>query len=215
MIKAVLFDLDGVVADTDKSRFIILQELLSKRNLSLGHHLYKKSVGARTQSFLREVFGTDKLSDQDIVEIYNERKVLLHQNPQKYIVAQPGVVECCEKFHKAGITLAVASSSLEKEIKLVLENVGISEYFSVMVGSDGGRKPKPDPQIYLDCCAAVGFSPQECVAIEDSPRGVQSAQAAGCFCFAVTYTHDASELSAADQIISTLLEINPEQLVAL
>jgi HAD superfamily hydrolase (TIGR01509 family) len=209
MIKAVMFDLDGVISDTDRTRFDLLKILLKKRGLILNEADYKKSVGRRTEIFLKDLLG-DKLTDNEIKEIYIERKKEYRNNPEKYVLSQPYAFECCKKLSKAGFALAIASAAQEKDIKIVLNKLNILQFFKTIVGSDLIKNMKPHPETYLRCMKELQLSKDECIAIEDSPTGIGSAKNAGAVCVAVTYTHTEDELSEADRIITSLSQLTLE-----
>ena len=201
--------MDGVITDTDKTRFILLQKLLKKRNIDLKNNLYRKSVGKRTKVFLKEVLG-DALSDNDIEKIFLERKAEYHKNPKKYILTMPYAISCCQKLLSLKYKLAIASSSEKRDIKLVLKNTGLLPCFKIIIGSDDVKTPKPNPEVYLESIKKLKLKKTECLAIEDSPIGIKAAKSAGLFCVAVTYTHSKKELSQADLIISSLNQLNPK-----
>jgi HAD superfamily hydrolase (TIGR01549 family) len=187
----------------------LLKILLKKRGLVLDEADYKKSVGKRTELFLKELFG-DKLSDDEIREIFLERKAEYRNNPEKYVAKQPHSAECCKKLFDAGYILAIASATGEKDIKIVLNKLNILELFKVIIGSDLIKNMKPHPETYLKCVEELGLSKEGCIAIEDSPTGIKSAKNAGLTCVAVTYTHEENELAEADKIITSLDKLTPE-----
>lgn len=208
MIKAVIFDLDGVISDTDRTRFDLLKILLERKGLLLKEEDYEKSIGKRTETFLKELFSRE-LSDQEIKEIYSARKEEYHKNPANYIISQPSSFECCKKLYEAGFTLAIASASEERDIRSVLNELKLLPFFKIIVGSDKIKHAKPNPETYLKCVENLKMDKKECVAIEDSPIGVESAKGAGVMCIAVTYTHEKNKLEEADKIITSLAELTP------
>jgi beta-phosphoglucomutase len=209
MAKAIIFDLDGVLSNTDRTRFDLLKILLEKRGLVLNETDYKKSVGRRTEIFLKDLF-RDKINDDEIKNIYTERKKEYRQNPAKYILSQPYAFECCKRLHEAKFILAIASAAEENDIKLVLSKLNILSFFKIIVGSDLVKNMKPHPETYLKCVKKLKLSKDECLAIEDSPTGIKSARDAGLACIAVTYTHTEGELNEADKIIPSLSQLTPE-----
>jgi len=209
MIKAIIFDLDGVISDTDRTRFDLLKILLEKKGQILKETDYKKSVGRRTEIFLKDLFG-DKLTDDEIKNIYIERKEEYRSNPEKYVLSQPNAFECCQKLFEADFTLAIASAAQEKDIRIVLSELNVLQFFKIIVGSDLIKNMKPHPETYLKCIEELQLSSKECIAIEDSPTGIKSAKNADLTCVAVTYTHIKDELNEADKIITSLNQLIPE-----
>ncbi|MFA6255446.1 MAG: HAD family phosphatase [Patescibacteria group bacterium] len=209
MIKAIIFDLDGVIADTERTKFDLLKILLKQRGIILAEADYKKSVGIKIVIFLKKYFGNE-LTDAEINNIFFERKEELHRNPAKYVIEQPYAVDCCKKLFEAGFILAIASASDEKDVKLVLSQLNILQFFKTIISSDSVENYKPHPETYLKCVEKLQLPTQECIAIEDSPTGVKSAIAAGLACVAVTYTHSKDELNEANEIIDSLDQLTPE-----
>jgi len=208
MIKAVIFDLDGVLADTEHSRFRELKKILQHRRITLHDDDYKKCVGRRTKVILTELFG-DRLSESEMDEISLQWKEIYSQRPQTIIRSQPYAHECCKILHEAGYTLAIASSTGEGSIKIVLEMLQISTFFHIVVGSEFIKQNKPHPETYETCIGKLHFPKQQCIAIEDSPTGIRSAKGAGLTCIGITQTHHASELHEADKIVNSLQELTP------
>lgn len=209
MIKAIIFDLDGVISNTERTRFDLLKILLEKRGLILNKSDYKKSVGRRTEIFLKDLFG-NKLNDGEIRNIYIERKEEYHKNPAKYVLSQPYAFECCKKLFETGFVLAIASAAEKRDIKLVLNKLNILPFFKTIVSSDLIKNMKPHPEIYLKCIKELQILKEECIAIEDSPTGIKSAKSAGLMCVAVAYTHAEDELKEADKIIMSLNQLTPK-----
>ena len=212
MVKAIIFDLDGVIADTERTKFDLLKILLKKRGIILNEADYKKSVGIKIPIFLKNHFGNE-LSDDEIKSIFIERKEELHRNPTKYVIAQPQAIECCKKLFEAGYILAIASASDEKDIKLVLNELNILQFFKTIVSSDSIKNYKPHPETYLKCVEKLQLPKEECIAIEDSPPGVKSAKTAGLTCVAVSYTFTKDELDEANKIVNSLDQLTPEFVV--
>lgn len=211
MIKAVIFDLDGVISNTDLTRFSTLRELLKERGIDLDQSLYPESIGERTEVFLRKHYG-NALSDEEITTINGKRKSLIRQFPEKYIQAMPAVKQCLETLNDSSLIFAVASSANRDIIDITLKTLKIAQYFKVIVGSDEISKSKPDPETYLKCIEKLSLGSEECVAVEDSVPGIKSAKAAGVKCIAVTYSHPRELLKDADLIIDSLEELTPEHL---
>jgi HAD superfamily hydrolase (TIGR01549 family) len=202
MIKAVIFDMDGVISDTDKTRFLLLKDILKARGLELDDKDYKKSIGVRTHAFLHAMF-----PKADIDSISRERKEEFRKHPDKYIEPLPYVKECILWLHRSGYKLGIASMALRQDIEMVLQAIKVKELFSFIASSEDISRGKPSPDIYLHAIKGLGFQAEECIAIEDSPIGIEAAKAAGLKCIGVTYTHSRDELKNADVVIDSLEEL--------
>ncbi len=206
MIKAVIFDLDGVISDTDRTRFDLLKKLLKNRGISLMAMDYPQIIGKRTKTFLTEKFGS-LLTDLDIEQICSDRIQEFRKNPTKYIYSQPYVNKCCQTLFNSGFILAIASNTQTVDITKILNQLKILSFFKIIIGSDSVTNFKPHPELYLKCLEELNLAKDECIAIEDSPTGIKSAKSAGIFCVAVTYTHNAEELTMADHITNSLNKV--------
>lgn len=204
-MKAIIFDMDGVIADTDKTRFILIQKLLKTRGINIPHSKYKETIGRGTLDVLHNA-AKAFLSEGEIKKVYREREREYLEHPERYVIAQPNAVSTIKKLQKQ-FSLAVASGSNHAAIENVVHYLKITKYFSVMVGKDEVEHSKPSPDVYLECLLKLGVDPKDAIVIEDSPIGIEAAKAAGIYTIAVTHTHEISELQKADAIIDDLKDI--------
>jgi beta-phosphoglucomutase len=211
MIKAVIFDLDGVITDGERSRFELLKKMLAAKGVPMNDNLFSNIVGIRTMTFLKKYFSA-KLSQTELSEIYARRLSEFKEHPEKYIIPMPYIKECVEKL-SLKYRLAIGSSNKISEIEQVLNFIGIRDKFEILVGSNLVENPKPAPDIYLAAVQKLNLTNKNCIAVEDSPIGIEAAKAAGLYCIAVTYTTPRAELqkTGADLIIESLKEL-PELL---
>lgn len=128
----------------------------------------------------------------------------------------PGALEALKRLRAWGLRLGLASSSQHAVIAAVLKRLGLTQAFEVVVSAEDAVAGKPHPEVYLRAAAALGVEPGACVAIEDSPKGVAAAKAAGMACVAVARPPvSPAELGAADAVIGSLDELNAGLLDAL
>ena len=207
MIKAVIFDMDGVITDGERSRFELLKKLLAAKGVHLDNKLFSKIVGIRTMTFLKKHF-SGKLPQTELDEIYGHRLSEFRDHPEKYITPMPYIKECVEKL-SGHYRLAIGSSNKIFEIEQVLGFIGIRDKFEILIGSNLVKNPKPAPDIYLAAVQKLNLAPEECIVVEDSPVGIEAAKAAGLTCIAVTHTTPRAELqkTGADRIIESLKEL--------
>ncbi|MCI0519679.1 MAG: HAD family hydrolase [Chloroflexi bacterium] len=214
-IRALIFDFDGLILDTEGAIFQSWQEL------------YQAHGGYMPISAWIGVIGTIA-NERDHFELLEEqigrgvdRAALSPQRLQRELdlleteLPRPGVVECLEAARRMGLKLGVASSSPSRWVNGHLNRLGLSGYFGVVRSRDDVRFPKPEPDLYLSAAADLGVSPQEAIAIEDSPIGVTAAQRAGIFCVAVPNSLTAQmDLSHADLHLESLAGVSLEALIA-
>lgn len=179
MITAVVFDMDGVLFDTErlcKDCWIALSKEYEIPNME---EVYALCIGVNVQAtrqIVYENYGKDfpfEEYDRRASEMYN-RYIAEHGVPVK-----DGVRETLEALAKAGVKIAVASSTRREKVLRLLASAGIDRYFTAVVGGDTVTHSKPHPEIFLKACEALGVTPEESIAVEDSHNGIRSAHAAG------------------------------------
>ena len=208
MIKAVIFDMDGVMIDSEPLWEKAERILLGKRGIDYTPDYRDKIVGLNQNdsgALLIETFNLD----ESVVDIINERVKILTGIYEKELKTVEGLLPLLDEIKEQGIPLAVASSSPMRLIKFVLNMFSLNDYFDVLVSGECIENGKPHPDIYLEAARQLGVEPSECLAIEDSINGVLSAKSAGMVCIAVPdkrLTPD--KFANADKIVDRLENIN-------
>ncbi len=201
-MSAVIFDMDGVIVDSELHWKSVEAEFLqglvgrwedSDQRGIIGMSLY--DIHLR----LVEHYGLE-LSKEQFVEFYKDLSGVIYGERVSLI---PGFLETIQSLAAAGTRIGLASSSPHSWIAMVLDRFDLRKHFNAVVSSDDVEgRGKPAPDIYLFAANAVGAAPTRCVAIEDSSKGIKSAKAAGMKCFGLRNGHnDDQDLSAADFIL--------------
>jgi HAD superfamily hydrolase (TIGR01509 family) len=189
---AVLFDFDGVIADTENHHIAAWQRTL----LSLGWHV-SDEVAARSaevddREFLRDLFSAHGVDDGDIEGWVRKKQTLtislLRDAPRIF----PGVAELVESLHGRA-RLAIVSGTWRENVEAVLEAVGLSRAFEWIIAKEDVHSVKPDPEAYRLALSRLKLSASAAVAIEDSPSGLASAAAAGIPCVALGHRREFGE----------------------
>ncbi|WP_147634598.1 HAD family hydrolase [Treponema pectinovorum] len=181
-LKAVIFDMDGVLLDTESICKKCWQIEADKRGLKNVDEVYYKCVGQARQDTLSTL--TDFFSPQDknfdAADFYLS-SVELFKEVEKTdgIPKMKGVDSCLKSLFSTGIPLAVASSTRRKTVLRQLKEAELFDYFKTFTCGDSVAHSKPDPEIYIKACNSISVEPKNCLAVEDSPNGVRSAFAAG------------------------------------
>ena len=175
---AVVFDMDGVIFDSERAILLCWKEIAQKRGFSNIEETFYKCIGvtnARTKEIVLEDYGQDFPYD----EVDSEAMVLFKERySDGRLPLKQGVNELLEYLKDNKIKIALASSTRREKVLLQLEAAGILKYFEKIVAGDMVERSKPAPDIYLKACEELGVEPQKAYAIEDSHNGIRSASAA-------------------------------------
>ena len=213
-IKALVFDFDGLILDTEAPIFRAWQEIYQSYNCVLSFDDWAKIIGTADFNFMpldeleRQV--GHSLEREAIAEWERQRELeLIEAQP-----VLPGVREYLQDARRLGLKVGLASSSTCQWVSGHLERLGLVEYFAVIQASDDVHRTKPDPALYLQALQGLGATPAEAVAFEDSPNGILAARRAGIFCVAVPNALTRSlDIGQADLRLESLAEMRLEELV--
>lgn len=180
MIKAVIFDMDGVLIDTEKHYYTAWQQAANEAGFPFKgeHALMLRSCDAKVASkMMQEIFG----NEFDYYAIRERRRTIVKEILEKQgLEKKPGIDEILAFLHEKGIKTAVATATPIDRAKEHLEQIGVYHLFDEVVSAKQVEHGKPAPDVYLYACEQIGVKPQDCIAVEDSPNGIMSAYRAGC-----------------------------------
>lgn len=204
MFEAVLFDLDGLMVDSEPHSIASWQAVLAKRNVQFDQAALDSVLGQRVIETAQTAIRLFQLPEQpdDLAREKAEYQIT-HLNGN--VAAMPGLLELLDWIDQSGLKKAVASSGLRRYIDAVLATIGVHERFGVIISADDVINGKPAPDVFLAAAKALDVAPENCLVLEDAPFGVQAAKAAGMTCFAVPNAHShALDLSLADRVVPSL-----------
>jgi beta-phosphoglucomutase len=207
-IQAIVFDFDGVLADSEPIHLRVYQELLGPSGVTLTKEAYcERYLGFDDEGAFRQMASDFNLllGDEEIELLIVAKARRFEEIVSGTNVLYPTAVACVERLG-AKWPLGIASGALRADIDLMLKGAGLSDRFRFIVSAGDTDETKPAPDPYLKAADLHGLSPSVCVAIEDSRWGLQSAKAAGMRTIAVTHTYPRDELSA-DRVVDSLDEI--------
>ena len=224
MLKAVIFDFDGVLVDSEQFHYQAFNNIFAKFNFQISTQDYFDRFLGLSDKELLQVVDKEKnlsLSSQQFQQLLAEKAVIF----KKLATTQAGVIEGVLPFLNMladnKITMAICSGALLPEIELILKGAGLRDFFEVIVSAEQVKKGKPDPEGFLLALkllnkkAVPKIKPSECVVIEDSRWGLEAAKAAGMLPIAVTNSYSADQLKPADKIVENLSELTIPDLQSL
>ncbi len=182
MIKGVIFDMDGVISDTQKFHAQIESELLSKFGINIApDEITKKYAGVKTRQFFDELLKQQNIA-YNLDKLMEEKWKKMESIASKSIEEIPGSIKLIKRFAEDNLPLAVASASNLKYVKSVLEALGVINYFDAIIGGDMVSRGKPDPESFLLAASKINILPEECLVIEDGISGMLAAKTANMKC---------------------------------
>ncbi len=207
MIKAVIFDMDGVMVDSEYLWERAETILLSRRNIEYNDQYRDQIVGLNQNDSGKLLIETFSLNES-IEKVISERIDILFELYDNQLKLNTGLINLLEKLKINNFLLAVASSSPKKLVRYVVDKFKLSNYFHAIISGDNAAEGKPHPEIYLKTAQELSTAPKSCVAIEDSINGLISAKEAGMYCIAVPDKRLSQNLfKKADIILCSLDEI--------
>ena len=206
MIKAVIFDMDGVVADTRTLDYAADYVVLKSIGVVKTFEQYLKYTGIPARQIYTKV-AAEEGKKVDVDKMLGKREIEIEKNATKKILKpSPGFDELAKELHKKGYKVALATSSLSSKVEKVL---GVRNCFDLIITGSDVSNNKPAPDVYIEAVGRLGLSEEECIAVEDSPTGIASAKSAGLKCIAlITPYIDEQDLNSADIKVKSLNEIN-------
>jgi len=209
---AFVFDMDGVIVDTNPHHKIAIREFAAKYGYSLSEEeLIKKIYGRTNKEWILALFDRE-LSAQDVFRFGEEKEKMFRDLYEKDIHEVKGLTVFLEGAKRLNIKMAIGTSAPRSNVDFVLKHTGIGNYFSAILDESHVMHGKPNPEIYINCAAALKFPPSQCIVFEDSLSGVAAGRAAGSPVVGVATTHAAEELGTK-VVIKDFTEITPSMLI--
>ena len=213
MLKAVLFDMDGVIVDTEPLHCKAYYTMFENVGISVSRELYESFTGQSTIDICRQLCNLFKLKETPEILVQLKRAAFknLFESDQSLALID-GVLDLIKEYHKNGLTLVLASSASMNTINFVFERFDLNKYFIAKLSGADLKASKPHPEIFIKAAIASGHSKKECIVIEDSTNGIAAANAAGIFCVGFKSPHSKNQVYAnADLVISSFKEIGYEK----
>lgn len=211
MITTILFDMDGVIIDSEPTHQQLEFEMFAELGLSISAEEHKAYVGTSSTDMWTKIGERHQLnkSPEELLLYGREKYWSALENGKVPLVT--GVMELIHYFEKNKYKIHVASSATRPTVDKVLEYFDLGDVFKYRIGGDEVVKSKPEPEIFLKSAKQSNSLPEQCLVIEDSRNGLKAAKSAGMYCIA--YANPGTgvqDLSMADLLVNSLEEITPE-----
>jgi putative hydrolase of the HAD superfamily len=164
MLKAIVFDFDGTIIDTETAWYTVFKEAYAHYGVALSLEMYAKCLGTNLQAFNPYTY-----------------LVTSHAQLMEKETLRPGILTLLQQAKEASLQIGLASSSSRQWIDQYVDKLGIQDFFDCYCTADTVTNVKPDPELYLQALKQLGVKGKEAIAIEDSPNGAQAAVAAGLY----------------------------------
>ncbi|MBX9692110.1 MAG: HAD family hydrolase [Cyanobacteria bacterium] len=183
-IKAMIFDMDGTLVDSEPLHLMAYQTVLRPLGVEFGENSNQKYLGMKDSEIVVDIGRAFSLSISTD-ELLQRKDDCFYALAEKEARLIEGVLETIESAREAGLKLAVASSSSMQTIRFITQTLNILQHFDELISGDDVKRGKPAPDIFLLAAARLGLSPSQCIVIEDTDAGVLAAKGAGMTCIAV------------------------------
>jgi pseudouridine 5'-phosphatase len=206
-LRAVVFDLDGILANTEDLYEEACSAVLGRRGLTYDPPLREQMMGRPVADALRIMIEAHNLPDS-IEALFEECREVLYGLMATSLAPMPGVVELLERLSEAKVPAAVATSALPEYAEFVLSRLDLKRRFQFVLTSADVQRGKPDPEVYLLAGQHLDLPPAEMMVLEDSANGCRAAVAAGAFTVAVPNRHTAKhDFTGARFVADTLCDL--------
>lgn len=215
MLKAVLFDMDGVIVDTEPLHRKAYFDMFNEKNIDVTDEMYEGFTGQSTITICRhlcEHFGLEEDAENLVASKRRYFKHLFENDGGLKLL--DGVLELIQDYHKNDLKLVLASSASMPNINRIFDRFDLNKYFVAKLSGADLEASKPHPEIFEKAAAASGYLPSECIVIEDSTNGIKAAKGAKIFCVGYDSQNSKNQdYSKADVVVHSFDEIKFEKIV--
>lgn len=205
--KAAIFDMDGTMIRNMSHHKKAWQEFLRSHDVHLSDEEFQQKISGKKNDVILEVVFGRRLDEDEVAAYAAEKESLYRELYKDEIVEVEGLTDFIAKLHDIGLKTAIATTAPKENREFALQSLGLNGRFEVIMGDEHVSNGKPHPEIYLETAAKLGVDPKDCIVLEDSPPGVQSAKSAEMTVIGLLTSHSASELSEADYLVRDFTEL--------
>lgn len=214
MFKAAIFDMDGVIVDTEPLHYKAYHLMFKEVGIEVSAELYESFTGQSTLNICKRLVEHFKLSlmPDQLVRAKRSYFIDLFNNDGELDLIE-GVLDLMKDYHNNGMMLIVASSASMDNINRIFKRFDLNQYFSYKFSGADIKQSKPHPEIFLKAAKASGYPKEACFVIEDSTNGIKAAHSAGIYCVAYkSYHSTGQDYKLADTVITDYKQISFDNL---
>ncbi|MFT6135660.1 MAG: HAD superfamily hydrolase (TIGR01509 family) [Cyclobacteriaceae bacterium] len=203
MLKAVIFDMDGVIINSEPLHYRAYHAMFNEVGISVSATFYDTLTGRSTINICRQLVDQFSLTQvpEELVAIKRRHYQYIFENDKTFDLIK-GVRALIQDYHAHGITLVLGSSASMPNINQTFKRFDLDPYFKAKISGAELKASKPHPEIFIKAAEATGYSAKECLVIEDATNGIEAAKAAGIYCVAFASEHSNNQdYSKADLVI--------------
>lgn len=210
MLKAVIFDMDGVIIDSEPLHNIAYHKMFEDVNIKVSDTLYESLTGKSTLNVCKQIKDLFNLSEspESLVALKRKHYEYIFENDKTFDLID-GVLDLIKDYHSNGLTLVLASSASMPSIERIFKRFDLNKYFKAKLSGADLKASKPHPEIFINAAKASGFKTEECIVIEDSTNGIEAANAAEIFSIGFDSVHSKNQnYSKANLVIKDFKEVS-------
>ncbi|WP_194767742.1 HAD family hydrolase [Tamlana sp. I1] len=216
MLKAVIFDMDGVIIDSEPMHNQAYHNMFDEVGISVSSDLYESFTGQSTINICKKLCDHFELSHppETLVQLKRKHfKQFFDYNSTLGLI--DGVLDLIKDYHSNGLTLVLGSSASMTSINQIFDRFDLNQYFTAKLSGGDLKESKPHPEIFIKAAEATGFKKEECFVIEDSTNGIKAAKSADIFCVGFDSFHSKNQdYSQADLVVSDFKEITYKKMLS-
>lgn len=211
-IKGVIFDMDGTLIETTEADYLAWKRVFADYHKELSFEDYFPLIGMKSAMVVQSRLSLDE--EETKKALSQKMRYFSEIVTEKGIQVVPYAIKFLKQLQEEHLKIALATSSRQEKMKLVLQLTNLTTYFDEIVTGDLVHKSKPAPDIFLKAAEKLQLKPEDCLVVEDAANGVKAAKNAGMKCVAITTTHTEDLLQQADLVVNSYEDLDLEKIYA-